>query len=86
MFSLMCRQLRGRAGQWEQVRTMAGIEVVAPIAMIGHATSLVPVEFDVAGGVDREGLLLGGLAGAGLGLLATALLRRLPIARLLAEE
>ncbi len=40
--------------QWEQVRTMAGIEVAAPIAMIGHATSLVPVEFDVTGAVDRS--------------------------------
>ncbi|MET8351028.1 MULTISPECIES: FtsX-like permease family protein [unclassified Micromonospora] len=38
--------------QYEQVKGLAGIDVAAPIAMLGYSTSTVPVRFDVTSAVD----------------------------------
>ncbi|MFI7487248.1 FtsX-like permease family protein [Micromonospora echinaurantiaca] len=39
--------------QYEQVRAVAGVDVAAPIAMLGHSTVPVPMSFDVTDAVDR---------------------------------
>ncbi len=40
--------------QLDQVRAVPGVEIAAPIAMIGYSTSLVPVRLDVTTAVDRS--------------------------------
>ncbi|MGK5742810.1 FtsX-like permease family protein [Micromonospora sp. URMC 103] len=40
--------------QYERVKQVPGIDVAAPIAMLGYSTSTVPVRFDVTGAVDRS--------------------------------
>ncbi|MDO3702534.1 ABC transporter permease [Micromonospora sp. C28SCA-DRY-2] len=39
--------------QYEQVRAVTGVDVAAPIAMLGHSTAPVPMSFDVTDAVDR---------------------------------
>ncbi|MDO3702532.1 ABC transporter permease [Micromonospora sp. C28SCA-DRY-2] len=39
--------------QYERVRAVAGVEVAAPIAMLGHSTSRVPMSVDLTDAVDR---------------------------------
>ncbi|MGS2613368.1 FtsX-like permease family protein, partial [Micromonospora sp. LZ34] len=40
--------------QYEQVKAVAGVDVAAPIAMLGHSTAPVPMAFDVTDAVDRS--------------------------------
>ncbi|MEV4541784.1 FtsX-like permease family protein [Micromonospora echinaurantiaca] len=40
--------------QYEQVKAVAGVDVAAPIAMLGHSTAPVPMSFDVTDAVDRS--------------------------------
>ncbi|MET8836173.1 FtsX-like permease family protein [Micromonospora sp. NPDC004540] len=40
--------------QYERVRTVAGVDVAAPIAMIGYSTSAVPLRLDLTTAVDRS--------------------------------
>ncbi|WP_349880323.1 FtsX-like permease family protein [Micromonospora sp. HUAS YX12] len=40
--------------QYEQVRAVAGVDVAAPIAMIGYSTSAVPLRLDLTAAVDRS--------------------------------
>ncbi|MFI7487250.1 FtsX-like permease family protein [Micromonospora echinaurantiaca] len=40
--------------QYERVRAVAGVEVAAPIAMLGHSTSRVPMSVDLTDAVDRS--------------------------------
>ncbi|MEU8424826.1 FtsX-like permease family protein [Micromonospora sp. NPDC048835] len=40
--------------QYEQVKQVAGVDVAAPIAMLGHSTSFVRVRFDLTDAVDRS--------------------------------
>ncbi|PGH41603.1 hypothetical protein COO58_27795 [Micromonospora sp. WMMA1996] len=40
--------------QYEQVRAVAGVDVAAPIAMIGYSTSAVPLRLDLTSAVDRS--------------------------------
>ncbi|KKK05233.1 FtsX-like permease family protein [Micromonospora sp. HK10] len=39
--------------QYEQVKAVGGVEVAAPIAMLGHSTAPVPLSFDLTDAVDR---------------------------------
>ncbi|SCF15701.1 FtsX-like permease family protein [Micromonospora mirobrigensis] len=38
--------------QYDQVKELGGVEVAAPIAMLGYSTSRVPLDFDVTDAVD----------------------------------
>ncbi|NES31078.1 FtsX-like permease family protein [Micromonospora terminaliae] len=40
--------------QYEQVKAVDGVDVAAPIAMLGHSTAPVPMSFDVTDAVDRS--------------------------------
>ncbi|WP_406040797.1 ABC transporter permease [Micromonospora sp. NBC_00898] len=40
--------------QYERVKAVAGVDVAAPIAMIGYSTSAVPLRFDLTAAVDRS--------------------------------
>lgn len=40
--------------QYEQVKQVAGVDVAAPIAMLGYSTSSVSVRFDLTDAVDRS--------------------------------
>ncbi len=40
--------------QYEQVKTVAGLDVAAPIAMLGHSLSRVPMKIDLTDAVDRS--------------------------------
>ncbi|MEV4710325.1 FtsX-like permease family protein [Micromonospora sp. NPDC049374] len=40
--------------QYDQVKALAGVEVAAPIAMLGHTTSVVQTQFDLTDAVDRS--------------------------------
>ncbi|MEU5965786.1 FtsX-like permease family protein [Micromonospora parva] len=40
--------------QYEQVKQVAGVDVAAPIAMLGYSTSSVTVRFDLTDAVDRS--------------------------------
>ncbi|MEV1014315.1 ABC transporter permease [Micromonospora sp. NPDC049801] len=40
--------------QYEQVAAVPGIEVAAPIAMLGYSTTLLPTPIDLTGAVDRS--------------------------------
>jgi putative ABC transport system permease protein len=40
--------------QYEQVRSVPGIEVAAPIAMLGYSTTLLPTPIDLTDAVDRS--------------------------------
>lgn len=40
--------------QYERVRAVAGVDVAAPIAMIGYSTSAVPLRLDLTAAVDRS--------------------------------
>ncbi|MEU6078672.1 FtsX-like permease family protein [Micromonospora sp. NPDC047074] len=40
--------------QYEQVKAVAGVDVAAPIAMLGHSTAPVPTPLDLTGAVDRS--------------------------------
>ncbi|WFE51799.1 FtsX-like permease family protein [Micromonospora sp. WMMD1155] len=40
--------------QYEQVKQIPGIEVAAPIAMLGHSTTLLPTPIDLTEAVDRS--------------------------------
>ncbi|MEV4463333.1 FtsX-like permease family protein [Micromonospora echinofusca] len=40
--------------QYDQVKAVAGVDVAAPIAMLGHSTAPVPTPLDLTGVVDRS--------------------------------
>ncbi|MFU8871814.1 ABC transporter permease, partial [Micromonospora sp. SL4-19] len=40
--------------QYEQVRAVTGVDVAAPIAMLGYSTTPVPVRFDATDAIDRS--------------------------------
>ncbi|MGS2613370.1 FtsX-like permease family protein [Micromonospora sp. LZ34] len=40
--------------QYERVQAVAGVDVAAPIAMLGHSTSRVPMSVDLTDAVDRS--------------------------------
>ncbi|MEV0807556.1 FtsX-like permease family protein [Micromonospora sp. NPDC050200] len=40
--------------QYDQVQAVAGVDVAAPISMLGYATSEVPMRLDLTGAVDRS--------------------------------
>ncbi|MGC4787340.1 FtsX-like permease family protein [Micromonospora sp. DT178] len=40
--------------QYDQVKAVAGVDVAAPIAMLGHSTAPVPTPLDLTGAVDRS--------------------------------
>lgn len=40
--------------QYDQVKALAGVEVAAPIAMLGYSTSVVQTQFDLTDAVDRS--------------------------------
>ncbi|MEU8043010.1 FtsX-like permease family protein [Micromonospora echinofusca] len=40
--------------QYEQVKAVAGVDVAAPIAMLGYSTAPVPTPLDLTGAVDRS--------------------------------